>query len=431
MSAPGRPKRESSLGEEVAQRPEGRPSGAPNRPKRESSPGEEVAKRPEGRPSGAPLDQEAQDSHWMAQALAQADTVMNLTTPNPRVGCVIVRHGECLGAGATQQAGGPHAEIMALRDAKARGHDLAGSTFYVTLEPCSHYGRTPPCVDAVIAARPARVVVALTDPNPQVGGRGLKRLREAGIEVVQGVASEAALAQNPGFVGRMTRGTPWLWLKLAGSIDGRSALHNGVSQWITGAAARQDGHLWRARACAVLTGIGTVLADDPQLTPRQGRILRLPRKIVLDSRLRLPVDARLLDGTPTWVFTTERAPPRDAELAHRHAEVVRLPAGNDGRLDLSAVMRWLGEHDINEIHAEAGPRLSGALLQAGVVDELLVYQAPLLLGDAQPMAQLPARDTLPEGAAFEFIDVGQVGADLRLRARHAERWSALRRAIAV
>ncbi|MGE4339994.1 MAG: bifunctional diaminohydroxyphosphoribosylaminopyrimidine deaminase/5-amino-6-(5-phosphoribosylamino)uracil reductase RibD [Pigmentiphaga sp.] len=377
-----------------------------------------------------PHSQQAQDRHWMRQALAQADTVIALTTPNPRVGCVIARDGELLGAGATQQAGGPHAEIMALRDAASHGHDLAGSTFYVTLEPCSHYGRTPPCVDAVLTARPSRVVVALTDPNPRVGGRGLQRLREAGIEVVQGVESEAALAQNPGFVARMTRGTPWLWLKLAGSIDGRSALHNGLSQWITGAAARQDGHLWRARACAVLTGIGTVLADDPQLTPRHGRVLRTPRKIVLDSRLRLPLDARLLDGTPTWVFTTDPAPPRDAELASRHAEVVRLPAADDGRIDLPAVMQWLGERDINEIHAEAGPQLSGALLQAGLVDELLVYQAPLLLGDAQPMAQLPARDALPERSAFEFIDVGQVGADLRLRARHAEHWTALRRAVA-
>lgn len=365
------------------------------------------------------------DLHWMQQALALAETVMNVTTPNPRVGCVIVRDGQRLGGGATQVAGGPHAEICALRDAARHGHALPGSTFYVTLEPCSHHGRTPPCVDAVIAAKPARVVVALPDPNPRVAGRGLAKLRQAGIAVTLGVAHDAALAQNPGFMARMTRGTPWLWLKLAGSLDGRGALHNGVSQWITGPAARHDGHRWRARACAVLTGIGTVLADDPLLTPRQDGVTRLPRKIVLDSQLRLPRHARLLDGTPTWVFATETAPDRDAELADANAQVVRLPATPSGHLPLAAVLDWLGRHDINEVHAEAGPRLNGALLQANLVDELLLYQAPLLLGDARAVAELPALTRLPEPARFAFIDVRLVGDDVRLRARHRQAWQTL------
>lgn len=365
------------------------------------------------------------DGHWMQQAVALADTVMNITTPNPRVGCVIVRDGQVLGAGATQVAGGPHAEVCALRDAARQGHALEGSTFYVSLEPCSHYGRTPPCVDAVLAARPARVVVALLDPNPQVAGRGLAKLHQAGIAITVGVKHEAALAQNPGFMARMTRGTPWLWLKLAGSLDGRSALHNGRSQWITGATARQDGHTWRARACAVLTGIGTVLADDPLLTPRHGSISRMPRKVVLDSQLRLPRHAKLLDGTPTWVFATDTAPARDAELADANAQVIRLPATTNGRLPLAAVMQWLGQHDINEVHAEAGPRLNGALLQAKVVDELLLYQAPLLLGDARPLAELPALTTLPEQSPFTFFEARQMGDDMRLRARHQPSWAAL------
>lgn len=382
--------------------------------------------------SALPSAQVQTDEHWMAQALAQANSVLDLTTPNPRVGCVIVRDGQVLGTGATQQVGGPHAEVCALRDASARGHaDLTGSTFYVTLEPCSHHGRTPPCVEALVAARPARVVIALPDPNPQVAGRGLARLREAGIAVTLGVGQEAALAQNPGFISRMTRGTPWLWLKLAGSLDGRSALHNGVSQWITGPEARLDGHAWRARACAVLTGIGTVLADDPQLTPRHAPVRRPPRKIVLDSGLRIPAKAKLLDGTPTWIFCTEDAPAREGELQARNAEVIRLPADDLGLIPLPEVMRWLGRHDINEVHAEAGPRLNGALLQAGVVDELLVYQAPLLLGDAQGLARLPALDTLPSQANFSFVEARILGQDVRLRARAKASWAQLQAAISL
>lgn len=369
------------------------------------------------------------DHHWMQHALDTAETVMALPTPNPRVGCVIVRDGQILGLGATQRAGEAHAEVRALLDASANAFDVAGSTVYVTLEPCSHHGRTPPCVDALIEARPARVVIAMLDPNPNVTGQGVERLRAAGITVQVGLKGEEALAINPGFVSRMTRGTPWVWLKLAGSLDGRSALHNGSSQWITGAAARRDGHAWRARACAVLTGIGTVLADDPLLTPRHSPVSRMPTKIVLDTHLRLPPQARLLDGTPTWVFSAVDDAERRKALAERNAEVIVTPCTPDGRLDLDAVLQWLGSHDINELHVEAGPTLSGAWLRAGLADELLVYQAPMLLGDAQPMAALPAATMLPEQAEFAFIDTRLLGDDLRVRARHLDSWAELLRVL--
>ncbi len=369
------------------------------------------------------------DQHWMQRALELAESVMALPSPNPRVGCVIIRDGRVLGLGATQRAGEAHAEVCALRDAASQGLAVQGSTVYVTLEPCNHHGRTPPCVDALIEANPARVVVAMPDPNPQVAGQGLERLQAAGIAVSLGLEAEAALAINPGFVARMTRGTPWVWLKLAGSLDGRSALHNGRSQWITGAAARRDGHAWRARACAVLTGIGTVLTDDPLLTPRHDTVTRMPHKIVLDTYLRLPPDARLLDGTPTWVFSTVDDAERSAALGDRNATVIITPRTADGRIDLDAVVQWLGNHDINEVHVEAGPRLNGAWLRAGLTDELLLYQSPMLLGDAQPLAELPPASVLPEQAEFAFIDARMLGDDLRVRARHIDAWAELMRVL--
>jgi len=370
------------------------------------------------------------DHVWMQRALELARGVLYLTAPNPRVGCVIVRDGQVIGEGATQRAGGPHAEIMALRDAKARGHAVAGATVYVTLEPCSHQGRTPPCVDALLAARPARVVMAMHDPNPQVSGRGLRKLREAGIEAVAGVCAEDALDVNPGFVARMTRGTPWVWLKLAASLDGRTALQNGESQWITGEAARADGHHWRARSCLVLTGLGTVLADDPQLTVRDAATARAPRRAVVDGRFQIPESVRLFDGGEVIVFTARRDPAKAERLAARNVQVVELPEATPGRVDLPAMMRWLGSHDVNEVHVEAGASLSGALLAADCVDELLVYLAPVLLGDARGMTQLPRLDRLDQAHRFAFCDdVVQLGADLRLRARVPARWDALRAAL--
>lgn len=368
------------------------------------------------------------DIRWMRRALALAETVLYVTSPNPRVGCVIVRDGVLLAEGATQKAGGPHAEVMALRQARERGIDTAGATVYVSLEPCSHHGRTPPCVDALIEAKPSRVVIAMHDPNPLVGGRGVARLRAAGIDVAIGVLAEESLALNPGFVARMARGTPWLWLKLAASLDGRIALPNGQSQWITGSAARADGHHWRARSCVVLTGSGTVLADDPHLGVREVGTPRQPVKAVVDTRFEVNEQARLFDGSRVWIFTCTHNAEKAARLADRNALVVELP-DSGGRVDLAAMMRWMGAHDINEIHVEAGSRLSGALLQADCVDELLLYMAPMLVGPGLDMLRLPALQDLAQAWRFAFTDARAIGPDLRLNARHAGRWSALLSAI--
>ncbi|TAM88462.1 MAG: bifunctional diaminohydroxyphosphoribosylaminopyrimidine deaminase/5-amino-6-(5-phosphoribosylamino)uracil reductase RibD [Candidimonas sp.] len=392
------------------------------------------------------------DSRWMRRAIALATEVVYLTSPNPRVGCVIVRDGRVLGVGATQAVGGPHAEVMALRDLHRRGGNAAGATVYVTLEPCSHYGHTPPCVDALIAERPGRVVVAMSDPNPLVGGRGLAKLRAAGIAVSTSVCTEEALALNPGFVARMVRQTPWVWLKLAGSLDGHGALNNGVSQWITGLAARTDGHHWRARSDVVLTGMGTILADDPRLDVRLVRTPRQPVRAVVDPRFEFPEQARLLGGGPVWLFTARTDDEKAARLATADVTVVTLPlvdaaegmppaegghrsaavegdrAGRDEgpcRVDLAEMLRWMARREVNEVHVEAGPGLSGALLEAGCVDELLVYLAPVLLGDARPLVRLPALDALARARRFEFFDSARVGEDIRLRARLATRWKAL------
>lgn len=368
------------------------------------------------------------DEGWMRRALTLAESVMYITAPNPRVACLIVRDGQVLAQGATQVAGGPHAEVMALRQAAEHGLDVAGATIYVTLEPCSHYGRTPPCVDAVIAARPARVVVAMYDPNPLVGGRGIAKLRAAGIPVATQVCTPEALAINPGFVARMTRKTPWVWLKLAASLDGRIALSNGESQWITGPAARADGHHWRARSCVMLTGSGTVKADDPQLNVRHVETARPPIKAIVDTRLEIDENARIFDGSKVWVFTSHSNPAKAARLADRNAEVVEMPACGQ-RVDLPSLMRWLGERDINEVHVEAGSILSGALLQAQCVDELLLYTAPVLLGEGLSMVRLGTLDSLAQAQRFEFTDVQSVSPDLRVRARHIERWKHLLQAV--
>ncbi|WP_454693109.1 bifunctional diaminohydroxyphosphoribosylaminopyrimidine deaminase/5-amino-6-(5-phosphoribosylamino)uracil reductase RibD [Achromobacter aegrifaciens] len=371
------------------------------------------------------------DIFWMRRALALAQTVMYSTAPNPRVGCVIVRDGRVLGEGATQPPGGPHAEVCALRDVQARGESVEGATLYVTLEPCSHFGRTPPCVDAVLAARPARVVVAIGDPNPLVNGQGLARLRLAGIEVTTGVCGAEALAVNAGFISRMSRGLPWVWLKMAASLDGRSALHNGVSQWITGPEARADGHRWRARACVVLTGMGTVLKDDPQLNVRGVDTPRQPRKAVVDGRFEIPEDARLFDGAEVIIFTAREDAAKTARLQAKNARVVLLPGEAAGRVDLPAMMRWLAQEQFNEIHVEAGAGLSGALVAAGCVDELLLYLAPVLLGDAAGMVRLPMLEHLDGARRYEFIETATVGADLRVRARVAETWSQLTQRVAL
>lgn len=379
------------------------------------------------------------DTFWMRHALSLARSVMATTTPNPRVGCVIVRDGRIIGQGATQPPGGPHAEVCALRDAAARGETVRGATMYVTLEPCSHFGRTPPCADAVVAAQPARVVVAIGDPNPAVNGRGLARLHDAGIAVSTGVCADEALELNAGFVARMSRGTPWTWVKMAASLDGRSALHNGVSQWITGPAARADGHAWRARSCVVLTGMGTVLKDNPRLNVRDFPTSRAPRRAVVDGRFEIPESAQLFDsayedGVETLIFTANPSAAgseKAARLADRNVRVIALPSARTDRVDLPAMMQWFGSHDINEVHVEAGAGLGGALLSAGCVDELLVYLAPVLLGDAAAMLRLPLIEHLEHARRFDFADTLSLGADIRLRARDTMRWHALREATRV
>jgi diaminohydroxyphosphoribosylaminopyrimidine deaminase/5-amino-6-(5-phosphoribosylamino)uracil reductase len=357
----------------------------------------------------------------MDLALEAAQGALGLSEPNPRVGCALVkREGGLLCAGHTQAAGGPHAEVVALGAARASGHDTHSATAYVTLEPCSHHGRTPPCCDALIAAGIAKVVVAIEDPNPLVAGRGIARLRAAGIdvEVVGGEWGAASRELNIGFFSRMIRGRPWVRMKVAASLDGRTALDNGVSQWITGEAARADGHAWRKRAGAVLTGIGTVRDDDPRLDVRLVPTERQPLRVVVDSKLEIAASARLLQPPgQALVFTAVDDATRRAALAAPHVEVARLPANPQGKIDLDAMLLELARREINELHVEAGEKLNGSLLRAGLVDELLVYMAPRLLGPGRGLASIGPLASLAESLDFEFIEVERVGADLRLRLR--------------
>lgn len=352
----------------------------------------------------------------MAQALHLAARALFSTTPNPRVGCLIVKDGRLVGEGWHQRAGEPHAEVYALRSA---GREAGGATAYVTLEPCSHQGRTPPCADALIAAGVSRVVAAMQDPNPQVAGRGMARLQAAGIVAQCGLLEADAHELNIGFVSRMARGRPWLRMKAAASLDGRTALENGVSQWITGPAARLDGHRWRARACAILSGIGTVRDDDPQLNVRGVDTARQPLKVVVDSRLELSPQARLLDGGAVVVATASMDRQKMEILRGLGAEVLVLPDAN-GKVDLAELLQELGRRGINELHVEGGARLNGALLGAGWVDELLLYLAPCLIGDkARGLFDLPALASLEGKRPLVVRDMRMVGGDLRIVARMA------------
>lgn len=356
------------------------------------------------------------DNDGMALALELAAKGMYTTTPNPRVGCVIVRDGEVIGSGYTQPAGQAHAEIMAMRDAHERGHDVRGATAYVTLEPCNHHGRTPPCSDALVRAGLGRVVAAITDPNPLVAGQGMAKLAAAGIDASSGLLKDEAYEMNIGFFSRMQRKRPWVRMKAAASLDGMTALHSGESQWITGTEARADGHAWRARACAILTGIGTVKADDPQLNVRSVDTPRQPRRIVIDSKLDISLDARVLVGGGTWIIAAVANPEKRAALTAAGHEVILLP--NDaGKVDLPALLLELGRREINELHVEAGSKLNGSLVREGCVDELLLYLAPCLIGDAQGMFALAPLKRLDAKIGLKFHEVRQVGEDLRILAR--------------
>jgi diaminohydroxyphosphoribosylaminopyrimidine deaminase/5-amino-6-(5-phosphoribosylamino)uracil reductase len=356
------------------------------------------------------MDFTAADHAYMSRALQLAAHGLYTTTPNPRVGCVLVKDGVAIGEGWHEQAGQPHAEINALAavaqkvgaGGTPRNTGTAGYTAYVTLEPCSHHGRTPPCTDALIAAGITRVVAAMRDPNPLVAGQGLAQLASAGIAVDSGLLEAEARELNIGFVSRMTRKRPWLRLKVAISLDGKTALNNGVSQWITGPEARRDAHVWRARSCAVLTGYGTLKDDDPRLTVREVATPRQPRPIVIDSRLETPLSAKLLAGG-ALIFAAQHDAEKNAAFSARGAEVVVLP-NHSGKVDLAAMLLELGSRGYNEVLVEAGAKLNASLLREGLVDELLIYQAPLLLGDkARGMADLP-----------EIVDLGELGGALRL-----------------
>jgi diaminohydroxyphosphoribosylaminopyrimidine deaminase/5-amino-6-(5-phosphoribosylamino)uracil reductase len=368
--------------------------------------------------STSPLDRTR-----LQEALALAESSFGLTEPNPRVGCIIGSpDGQVLGRGATQQAGGAHAEVMALREAAAAGADLRGATAWVTLEPCAHQGRTPPCCDALIAAGLARVVVAIQDPFPQVAGAGIARMRAAGVRVdmaPDGLAT-AARDVNIGFFSRMQRGRPWVRMKVAASLDGRTALRDGRSQWITGPQARADGHAWRRRASAVLTGLGTVLADDPRLDVRLVPTPSQPLRVVVDSRLQIPETAALFTAAGSvLVATVADKPERAARLRARGAEVLTLPSAA-GRVDLGALLAEFNRRQVNELHLEAGPRLNAALVSAGLVDELLIYQAPVLIGAGRDMAAFGPLPDLDSAPRFAYHDVARVGPDLRILARRAD-----------
>jgi diaminohydroxyphosphoribosylaminopyrimidine deaminase/5-amino-6-(5-phosphoribosylamino)uracil reductase len=361
----------------------------------------------------------ATDHAFMARALRLAQRGLYSTTPNPRVGCVMVRDGRVIGEGWHEKAGLPHAEASALAKIVGAGETARGATAYVTLEPCSHFGLTPPCADALIEAGVARVVVAIQDPNPLVAGQGLARLAAAGIEVAGGLLAAEAEELNIGFVSRMTRGRPWLRLKVAASLDGKTALNNGTSQWITGPDARRDAHAWRARSCAVLTGIGTVRDDNPRLTVREVKTTRQPLRVVVDSRLETPPEAAVLEGGNVLIAAAQDDATRNAALRARGAEIVLLPNAQ-GKVDLANLMQELGRRGINEVLAEAGTRLNGSLLREACVDELLIYQAPMLIGDAaRGMIGLAELTDLAGARRLNIIERRAVGADFRIRARFA------------
>jgi diaminohydroxyphosphoribosylaminopyrimidine deaminase/5-amino-6-(5-phosphoribosylamino)uracil reductase len=364
----------------------------------------------------------AVDHQFMGEALAEAQKALYLSNPNPRVGCVIVKEGEIIGRGFTQKVGAAHAEVQALADAQSKGKDPAGSSIYVTLEPCNHTGKTPPCVDALIAAKPAKVIAAMSDPNPLVAGKGLERLKAAGIEVHCGLLEAQAQELNHGFISRMTRGLPWVRLKIAASLDGKTALPNGKSQWITGPLARADGHHWRAQACAIVTGVGTIKEDDPALNVREVVTQRQPMRIIIDSKLETPPNSKILkqlDQSGVLLVCAELESPGNREKAKAFTESgieVIAMANAFGKVDLPKLFSYLAqERQMNELHIEAGFKLNGSMLREDCIDELLLYYAPFFMGEGIGMANVPALPSLDIPKNWEIIDQSLFGSDLRLR----------------
>ncbi|MFO8024996.1 bifunctional diaminohydroxyphosphoribosylaminopyrimidine deaminase/5-amino-6-(5-phosphoribosylamino)uracil reductase RibD [Thiohalophilus sp.] len=357
----------------------------------------------------------ADDHRYMARALQLAERGLYTTDPNPRVGCVLVRDNAIVGEGWHERAGEPHAEIHAL---KVAGDAARGSTAYVTLEPCCHQGRTPPCSDALIKAGVSRVVVAMRDPHSQVDGGGISQLQAAGISVDSGLMEAQAFQLNPGFIRRMQRGRPWVRLKLAMSLDGRTAMASGESQWITGAAARQDVQHWRARSSAILTGVGTVLADDPSMTVRLEQTERQPLRVIVDTNLSTPPGAKILQQPgQTVIMTCSEDEAAREELQEAGVVVTAVPQDGHNNVDLSAVLDQLGEMEINELHVESGATLGGSLIQTGLVDELIIYMAPTLLGDAaRGLFHLPGLENMADRIQLQIKDIRAVGEDWRITA---------------
>jgi len=354
------------------------------------------------------------DHAYMSQALQLAERGLYSTSPNPRVGCVIVRDGKITGSGWHVHTGQPHAEINALNVA---GEAAQGATVYLTLEPCSHYGRTQPCAEALVRAKVAKVVIAMRDPNPLVAGKGVSLLKQSEINVLVGLMEETAKNLNVGFVSRMTNNRPWIRMKIAASLDGKTALNNGVSKWITGEAARYDGHRFRARSCAVLTGIGTVLEDDPQLSVRFVETSRQPLPVIIDGRLEIPATAKVLRGEGELIFTANDNKERIAALKKVGARPIILP-NEKGKVDLAKMIAMLADFEINEVLVEAGSKLNGALIKARLVDELVIYLAPNLIGNtAQGMLQLPELTDLSEKYKLKTQDLRMVGEDIRIMTR--------------
>ena len=368
-------------------------------------------------------------SPFMQKALDLAAQALRITSPNPRVGCVIVNaQGHVVGQGHTQRAGGPHAEVVALQDAASKNISVEGATVYVSLEPCAHHGKTGPCCEALAKAKVGKVVVAMVDPNPLVAGKGIDKLKAANIDVEIGDGASASASLNPGFLSRMSRQKPWVRMKIAASLDGQTALQNGQSQWITGPEARADGHAWRARACAILTGIGTVLEDNPLLDIRLSlhaeSPIRMPHLVIVDSRLETPLDARLFEhskpNSPTprqvWIYAAIDNPAKRAALEAIGARVTLLP-NPDGKVDLNALLHDLARREVNELHVEAGHKLNGSLLREACVDEFLVYLAPQMLGSGRGMAQWGPLDNLSQALRLEFTETQLIGKDLRVLAK--------------
>ena len=354
------------------------------------------------------------DHAYMSQALQLAEKGLYSTSPNPRVGCVIVHDSQVVGSGWHVSAGQPHAEINAL---DAAGTVARGATVYLTLEPCSHHGHTPPCVEALVKAKVAKVIIAMQDPNPLVEGKGLSLLKRSKIKVQIGLMKAEAEELNIGFVTRMRHNRPWVRMKIAASLDGKIALNNGSSQWITGEAARSDGHRFRARSCAVLTGIGTVLADDPQLTVRLVETSRQPLKVIVDRRLEIPINAKILHGDGELIFTAGASEERLIALSNAGARPILLP-DEKGNVALTEMIQTLATFEINEVLIEAGSKLNGSLIRAKLVDELVIYLAPHIIGDAaQSMLNLPELTSLSEKYKLKIRDLRMVGQDIRIIAR--------------